>query len=380
MNTRAACVAALILAGCGKDKEAGPPVTAAIPVTFAEVVLRDVPRMEESVGQTRGAVEVEIRARVEGFIDAVRFSEGGRVDKGDLLYEIDPRPFVAALARAKGMLATAEAEQARAAQDVARYKPLVESNAVSREEYETSVALERAARAKVDAARAVVESAELELGYTKVVSPIDGWAGRTEVKAGALVGRGQNTLLTTVSSNDPLHCRFSLSEREYLKLARRVRQAGFVEPDFELVLGDGSVHPHKGAFVFIERRVDPNTGTVLVEAAFPNPEGVLSPGLFARVRYPIELIKNAAVVPERAVSELQATYQVAVVKADNVVEIRPVRVGPRVAGQWVIESGVKEGERVVVDGLQKIRSGSRVAPTPVKAAEPDKEPPDAEVK
>jgi membrane fusion protein (multidrug efflux system) len=214
----------------------------------------------------------------------------------------------------------------------------------------------------------VVESAELELGYTKVASPIGGWAGRTEVKAGALVGRGQNTLLTTVSSNDPLHCRFSLSEREYLKLARRAREEGRIRPDFELVLADGSVHPHKGSFVFIERRVDPSTGTILVEASFPNPDGILSPGLFARVRYPIEVIRDAALVPQRAVSELQATYHVAVVKPDQRVEIRPVRVGPRIDDLWVVESGLKPGETVVVDGLLKVRNGTLVAPSPAEAA------------
>lgn len=369
-------LAALILASCGKA-DGPPPEPGPVPVRFVTVERSDVPRMEESVGQTRGSVEVEIRARVEGFVDAVSFEEGSFVKRGDILYEIDPKPFIAALNRAKGMLATSEAERARAAQDVARYKPLVESNAISREEYETSVALERASAAKVDAARAVVESAELDLGYTKVRSPIDGWAGRTEVKAGALVGRGQNTLLTTVSSIDPLHCRFTLSEREYLMIARRARQEGAIHPEFELVLGDGSVHPHKGAFVFIERRVDPTTGSVLVEAAFPNPEGILSPGLFARVRYPIETIRNAALVPQRAVTELQASYQVAVVKADNRVEIRPVRVGPRIDNRWVVENGLREGERVIVDGQMKVRSGSLVAPSPAEPAEPE---PDAEVK
>jgi membrane fusion protein (multidrug efflux system) len=368
-------LAALILAGCGPRDAGPPPEPEAVPVRVVSAVSRDIPLIEESVGQTRGAIEVEIRARVEGFIDAVRYTEGRPVRKGEVLYEIDPKPYLAALNRAKGNLATAEADHARAAQDVARYKPLVESNAISREEYETSVALERAAGAKVDAARAEVESAELELGYTKVTSPIDGWAGRSEVKAGALVGRGQSTLLTTLSRNDPMHCRFSLSEREYLDLARRVRREGELRPDFELVLGDGRPHPHKGRFVFIERQVDPATGSILVEAAFPNPEGILRPGLFARVRFPIATLRDAVLVPARAVSELQATYSVAVVTPERRVEIRPVRVGPRVDDLWVVESGLESGERVVVEGLLKVRSGTRVAPS-----ELDRETPEPEAK
>ncbi len=376
MRVRAALsLAALILANCGKPDAGPPPEPEAVPVRIAFAVARDVPLIEESVGQTRGSIEVEIRARVEGFIDAVRYAEGRPVKKGDLLYEIDPKPYAAALNRAKGMLATSEADHARAAQDVARYKPLVESNSISREEYETSVALERAARAKVDSARAEVDSAQLELGYTKVTSPIDGWAARSEVKAGALVGRGQSTLLTTLSSNDPMHCRFALSEREYLELARRVLREGKVRPDFELVLGDGSPHPHKGSFVFIERQVDPSTGTILVEASFPNPEGILRPGLFARVRYPIATLRDAVLVPARAVSELQATYSVAVVLPDQRVEIRPVRVGRRVDDLWIVQSGLTSGERVVVDGLLKVRNGTRVAPS-----EPEDEKPQPEAK
>ena len=219
-----AWTAALLLAGCGKGDEQAAAPPPPVPVKVAPPIVRDVPVTVESVGQTRGSVEVEVRARVEGFIDAVRFEEGRPVRKGDVLYIIDPKPYVAAVNQSKGNLASAIADHARAKQDVARYKPLVEQNAISREEYETAVALERAALAKADAARASLQSAELDLGYTTVLAPIDGLAGKTEVKAGALVGKGQTTLLTTISANDPIHCRFSLSERDYLTLARRIQQ------------------------------------------------------------------------------------------------------------------------------------------------------------
>ncbi|HEX7896728.1 MAG TPA: efflux RND transporter periplasmic adaptor subunit [Planctomycetota bacterium] len=372
--------AILLLAGCGKeDTVAAPPP---VPVKVALPLRRDVPETRESVGQTRGSTEVEVRARVEGFIDAVRFQEGRVVRRGDVLYLIDPKPYLAAVNQAKGNLASAIADHARAKQDVARYKPLVEANAISREEYETSVALERAAAAKADAARASLESSELDLGYTTVTAPIDGLAGKTEVKTGALVGKGQTTLLTTISAHDPIHCRFSISERDYLTFARRVNQGGESPTDFEMILSDGSLFPHKGRFIFIERLVDPTTGTILVEVAFPNPEGLARPGLFARVRYPVALHKGAILVPLRALSELQATYSVGVVMPDNRVEIRPVKVGPRLRNLRVVESGLKPDERVIVDGLLKVKSGSIVAPIPVELDDAGAEegPPEREAK
>ena len=371
-SSRRSCLllASLFLAGCGKaDEDQAAPPAPAVPVKVATLIRRDVPEMVESVGQTRGAVEVEVRARVEGFLDSVLFEEGRPVKKGDLLYEIDPKPFIAGVNRARGVLASAQADLAKAKQDVARYKPLVEQNAISREEYETSQAMEQAALAKVDAARASLESTQLELGYTKVASPIDGIAGKTEVKAGALVGRGQSTLLTTVSTNDPIHCRFALSERDYLGLARRLREGGDRRPSFEMILSDGTVPPHPGTFVFLERLIDPTTGTILVEVSFPNPERMVRPGQFARVRFPISWRRDAILVPQRAVSELQATYSVGVVTPDNKVEIRPVRAGSRVGGLWIIDSGLKPGDRIIVEGLLKVRNGSTVVPTVVELDE-----------
>jgi membrane fusion protein (multidrug efflux system) len=243
--------------------------------------------------------------------------------------------------------------------------------------------MEQAAVAKVDAAKALLESAQLDLGYTKVLAPIDGLASKTEVKAGALVGRGQSTLLTTLSTNDPIHCRMSLSERDYLVLARRSREAGAPKPEFEMILSDGSLHPQKGSFVFIERLIDPSTGTIMVEVSFPNPDGIVRPGQFARVRVPVAFHKGAFLVPQRAVSELQATYSVGVVNSENKVEMRPVKMGPRLGGLWVIDNGLKPGDRVIVEGLLKVRNGSIVVPTVVELDENGAElqpPPVGEVK
>ena len=367
-------VTAAALAGCGdasKDlTKAAPPPAA---VKIAPVIQRTIPLMIENVGQTRGSVEVEIRARVEGFLDRVAFEEGRPVKKGDLLYEIDPKPFKAALDRSKSDLATAEAAHAKARNDVARFKPLVEKNAISRQEYDTSVSMEEAAAARVESAKAMTRSAELDLSYTTIHSPIDGLAGKTEVKAGALVGRGQSTLLTTVSTIDPIRARFYLSERDYLVIVRKYREGPDegkgTQAQFEMVLSDGSVHPHKGTFVFIERVVDPTTGTIMVEVNFPNPEKIVRPGQFARVRVPIDSIKDAILVPQRAVTELQATWSVAAVSPDNKIEMRPVKIGIRFGNLWQIESGLRAGDKVVVEGVQKVRNGVTVSPTPVELDE-----------
>ncbi|HZL71457.1 MAG TPA: efflux RND transporter periplasmic adaptor subunit [Planctomycetota bacterium] len=382
--------AAVAIAGCGdstKNQAKAPPPPAAVKV--APVIQRTIPLLIENVGQTRGSVEVEIRARVEGFLDRVAFEEGRPVKQGDLLYEIDPKPFKAALDRSKSDLATAEAAHSKARNDVARFKPLVEKNAISRQEFDTSVSMEEAAAARVEAAKANVRSAELDLSYCTIHSPIDGLAGKTEVKAGALVGRGQSTLLTTVSTIDPIRARFYLSERDYLTVVRRYRETPEegkgTEAHFEMVLSDGSLHPHKGSFVFIERLVDPTTGTIMVEVNFPNPEKIVRPGQFARVRVPIDVIKDAILVPQRAVTELQATWSVAAVSKDNKVEMRPVKIGIRFGNLWQIESGLKPDDRIIVEGLQKVRNGVTVNPTPVdlddqgaeKKADAPSKPPEA---
>lgn len=350
--------------GCGKKEAPAPPPPE---VKVATVLQQDVPVYVEAIGQTRGSTEIEVRARVEGFVESVDFKEGNPVRKGQLLYTIDPRPFEAALAQARGTLAEAEAQLARARQDVVRYEPLVAKNAISRQEYETAVAVQRAAEAAVVAAKAAAERAEIDLGYTKVTAPADGLVGKTEVYAGTLVGRGQSTLLTQISQIGTIHVRFTVPERDYLYYARRREEgrgsaARGESLPFELVLADGSVHPKPGRLVFVDRNVDPTTGTILLEAAFPNPGGIVRPGQYARVRAAIDLKRGAILVPQRAVSELQGVYNVAVVGGDDTVEMRMVKPAERIGTLWVIDSGLKAGERIVVEGLQKVRPGVKVKP------------------
>jgi len=356
------------VAGCGEDAPPPPPPPE---VQVAKVLQRDVPITIENIGQTLGSTEVEVRARSEGFLETVDFKEGSFVKKGDLLYTIDPRNLEATLANAKGQLAARKADLARAHQDVARYKPLVALNAIPRQQYDTSVAVESAASAAVDAAQAVVEDATIDLAYTKIYSPIDGLVGKTEVKPGNLVGRGDNTLLTTVSTIDPIHVRFTISEQEYLKYARA---AGGTDPDkderrFELVLADGSVHKERGTLTFADRIVDPTTGTLLLEAVFPNPDRLVRPGQYARVRAAVDIRKGAILVPQRAVRELQATFSVAVLGEGDKISMRTCKPGARVGSLWVIESGLAPNEMIVVEGLQKVREGVVVKPTVVAITE-----------
>jgi membrane fusion protein (multidrug efflux system) len=361
---------ATVLTGCGKKEAPPPPPTE---VKVATVLQKDVPIYVEAIGQTRGSTEIEVRARVEGFIQTIDFKEGNPVHKGQLLYTIDSQPFEASLAQAKGNLAEAQAQLARATQDVVRYEPLVAKNAISRQDYETAVVVKRAAEAAVDAAKAATQRAEIDLGYTRVVAPENGLAGKTEVYPGTLVGRGQSTLLTHISQIGTIHVRVTIPERDYLYYARQREDRGTSDrtppPPFELVLADGTVHPEKGQLVFVDRNVDPATGTILMEAAFRNPGGIVRPGQYARVRVAVDLKKGAILVPQRAVSELQGIYNVAVVGGDDTVEIRMVQTGQRIGNLWVVDSGLKSGERIVVEGLQKVRPGMKVSPQVVKIEE-----------
>jgi membrane fusion protein (multidrug efflux system) len=370
----------LVAAACSK-KEAPPP--APPDVKAATVLQKDVPIYVEAIGQTRGSTEIEVRARVEGFLQTVDFKEGNPVRKGQLLFTIDPAPFRASLAQAKGQLAETEANLARTKQDVVRFEPLVAKNAISRQEYETAVAVHRAAEASVAAAKASVDKAALDLGYTRVLAPEDGMAGKTEVYPGTLVGRGQSTLLTNISQIGTIHVRFTVPERDYLYYARRrqERMANKAKEEvlpFELILADGSILPSKGQLVFVDRNVDSQTGTILLEAAFPNPGGIVRPGQFARVRVAVDMKPQAILVPQRAVSELQGIYNVAVVGGDDTIDLRMVKPGERIGTLWIIDSGLKGGERVVVEGLQKVRAGVKVKPEMVKIEEgPGAEPPGA---
>jgi membrane fusion protein (multidrug efflux system) len=357
--------------GCGKKEAPAPPPP---DVKAATVLQKDVPIYVEAIGQTRGSTEIEVRARVEGFIQSVDFKEGNPVKKGQLLYTIDPRPLQATLAQAKGALAEAEAQLARAKQDVVRYEPLVAKNAISRQEYDTAVVVQRAAEAGVEAAKATVERAQIDLGYTRVTAPENGLVGKTEVYPGTLVGRGQSDLLTHISQIATIHVRFTVPERDYLYYARRQQERGGTPAasaplPFDLVLSDGSLHPKKGAIVFVDRNIDAATGTIMMEAAFPNPGAIVRPGQFARVRVAVDVKNGAILVPQRAVTELQGIYNVAVVGGDDTIELRMVKPAQRLGTLWVIDSGLKAGERVVVEGMQKVRSGVKVKPEMVPIEE-----------
>jgi membrane fusion protein (multidrug efflux system) len=359
----------MVVGGCGAKEKAAPPPPE---VYVAEVVQRDVPIEMELVGQTRGAQDVEIRARVEGYLDRVAFAEGSFVTKGTLLYQIDPKDLQAALARAQGDLASAQARLAKTENDVARYTPLVAQQAVSRQELDNAVAARDAAKAQVEAGQAIVDRARIDLGYTTITSPIDGLVGTTLVKAGNLVGRGESTLLTTVSQIDPILFRVGMSEAEYLRIARRTeelkQQRGGRSNPITLILADGTIHPHTGSLDAVERAIDPTTGTIAMQFAFPNPDRLVRPGQYGRTRAVIDMKKGALLVPQRAVQELQNLRTVAVVGADDTVAIRTVKVGPRFESLWVIEEGLKPGDRVVVEGLQRVREGIKVAPKPVAEA------------
>jgi membrane fusion protein (multidrug efflux system) len=357
-----------VLAGCEAKQEPAPPPPPP-EVKVAVVLQRDVPVYVEAIGETRGNTEIEIRARVEGFIESVDYKEGSLVEKGQPLYTIDSRPFQAKLSASKATQAEAEAQLARAHQDVVRYEPLVAKNAISRQEYETAVSLEKAAAATVEATKAMVEQAQIDLSYTKITAPDTGLVGRTEVYAGTLVGRGQSTLLTRISRTDPVHVRFSFPERDYLALAQKsghgVRQAGDDGPPFEMLMPDGSVHAAPGKLVFIDRNVDAQTGTIMAEAAFANPNQILRPGQYVRVRATIEQRQGAILVPQRAVQELQGVFSVMVLGGGDTVEQRLVTTAERIGSLWVIASGLKAAERIVVDGLQKVRTGMKVKATTV---------------
>jgi membrane fusion protein (multidrug efflux system) len=301
----------------------------------------------------------------------MNFTEGASVRKGQLLYKIDPLPFEAALAEANANLATARARLEKTNNDVARFTPLAKEKAVSQQELDNALSAREAAEAQVLAYDARVAKARLDLAYTTIPSPVDGLIGTTQKKVGSLIAGGE-TLLNTVSQINPIYFRCAIAEAEYLRLARRgADRDKSLEKKFgvELILADGTMHPHKGRLEAVERAVDPTTGTLTGQFSFPNPERILRPNQYGRARFVTDVKEGALLVPQRAVQELQGLYSVAVVKPDATVEQRMVKAGERVGNLWVIDSGLKPGEMVIVEGLQKVRPGITVSAKTVKLDE-----------
>ena len=353
-----------------KEKQAvqAPPPE----IQVVKVLQQDVPIYKDFVGQLYGLKDIPIRARVEGFLDNIYFNEGTAVKKGQLLYAIDPQPFMADVAAQESKLAEAKTLLVNAENELARYKPLAEINAVSESDLDAAQSTRDAAESSVDAAKANLELSKINLSYTKVYSPLNGVIGKTEAREGEFVGKTPNpVILNTVSRIDTMRVQFFLTESEYLTLIQEVlvRQKSQEETrvrdeyKLELLLSDGSKYPEKGRTDFINRNIDPTTGSMLVEAQFPNRSGVLRPGLYAKIRARMDLVEGALLVPQRCISELQGQYSVFVVKEDNTVEARQITVGERLGDLRLITEGLNAGESVVIDGLQKVSSGLKINPT-----------------
>jgi membrane fusion protein (multidrug efflux system) len=362
--------AALLLGVAGCNKADPPPLSAAPPeVQVMTVALQDVPIYQEWIGMLDGSVNAQIRAQVSGYLMSQVYKEGSFVKKGDVLFQIDPRPFEAALDQAKGQLGMAEAQLGRTELDVKRFIPLAKSNAISQEELDDAMQSNLAAKASVAAAQAATNTAQLNLEFASVTSPIDGIAGMARAQIGDLVGPTTGNL-TEVSTLDPIRAYITVSEQYYLDhLAGYLNRTneGDDQLELDLILANGAIYPQKGKFYFLDRQVDPNTGAIQVAVLFPNPGNVLRPGQYARIRARTELRKGAVLVPQRAVTELQGSYQVDVVAGgSNLVSIRPVKVGQVMSNMWLIEDGLSAGESIIVEGLQKATPGKAVTPQPAK--------------
>jgi membrane fusion protein (multidrug efflux system) len=363
-----------------QKKEPPPPPPPEIPVVSP--IQRDQPILLEAIGETMGSVDIPIRARVEGYLEGMFFDEGWPVEKDQLLYTIDPQPFEAAVVEARGQLAEARTMLAKAKSDLDRIRPLAEMKAVSEQDLDGAVAEYEAAIGAVQAAEARVEQKEIELGYTRIHSPIDGRIGLSEAKVGEFVGKPPNpVILNYVSQANPIRVRFSIDERQYLQFARQfielrnaddskdiadIRAARGGQTPLELVLSDGTVHDQQGFIVAYDAAVNPTTGTFRLEADFPNPDNVVVAGQFARIRGVSETLEDAILVPQRCIQEQQGLFSVFVVTDDGTVELRPVQPGYKVDQLQVIDSGLDAGERVVFEGVQRLRDGMKIVPTPVQ--------------
>jgi len=348
--------------GCSRKQAKVEPAAPEVLVTT--VTPRDVPRVLERVATLDGFINANINAQVQGYIVSRDYQEGSGVKKGDLLFQIDSRPFEAALAQAKGTLAKDKANQVKSDADEKRAMDLFNKKVISDQERDTAIAAAQAGRANIEAEEAAVQQAELNLGYTMIKSPIDGVAGIATAQVGDLVGPSTGTL-TTVSQLDPIKAIVTAGEGPFTDFISRhpdpVERAKYVKGlQFDLILSNGSVYSNKGTFYALDRNLDPKTGSIRYEVTFPNPGARLRPGQFGKVRFVADMKKGAMVIPQEAVNELQGNYQVAVVDQDNKVSIRPVKMGERIGAMWEVTDGLKPGDKVVVQGIQKAREGAQV--------------------
>jgi membrane fusion protein (multidrug efflux system) len=359
----------LLLFSCSQKDEQqaqAPPPQVTVVVTQA----KDVPIYQEFVGQIHGFKDIAIRARVEGFLEGIHFEEGSRVEKGALLYTLESQPFEADVAAKMSRVAEANTMMAKAKSDLDRIEPLAKENAVSQSDLDSAVAQYEASIESVKAAKANLRASNIQLGYTKIYSPITGIIGKTNAKVGDFVGRSPNpVILNTVSRIDTVLVEFFITETQYLKLARQFSSE--VESavqktrkeNLELILADGSLYEHKGKPEFVDRNVDPTTGAILVQASFPNPQELLRPGQFAKVKALISVVKDGILIPQRCVVELQGLYSVYVVGDEDKVQTRRIKVGPKIKQFWLITEGLKPGEHIVYEGLQRAKDGAVVKPT-----------------
>jgi RND family efflux transporter MFP subunit len=357
----------IFVSGCNKSQATTKTPVPEVGVTTVEQ--RDVPLYSEWVATLDGYVNAEIRPQVSGYIIKQDYTEGSLVRKGQVLFEIDPRPFTAALDRAKGDLAQAQAQLGKSTLDVERDTPLAEAKAIAKSQLDNEVQAKLGAQAAVESGRAAVEQAALNLEWTKVTSLVDGIAGIAQVQIGNLVGA--NSILTSVSQVEPIKAFFPISEHEYLIAQSQGNSISsqhtirFFGTTVELILADGSVYRQKGKVLLADRQVDANTGTIRIIAAFPNPGNILRPGQYGRVRVETNLKKGALLLPQTAVAQSQGSYQVAIVGSDHKVSMRTVKPGATVGTMWVIDEGLKPGEQVAAEGPQKLKEGTLVTPKPV---------------
>ncbi len=362
-------IVSLAFTSCKKEQE--KTTKAPIPVSVTSVIQKDVPLYSDYVAQIYGLKDIPIRARVEGVLENIHFDEGRRVKKKQLLYTIDEQQYLADVTTQRGILNEAKTRLINAENNYKRIKPLAEQNAVSQSDLDQAIADRDAAKASVNSAQANLELAQINLGYCKIYAPISGVIGITKARVGEFVGRDPNpVILNTVSLVDTIRVQFSLSESDYLEIMRYLVKTDKIKTinenrtsdNLELILADGSVHSEKGRLDFINREVDQTTGAIKLQASFANPHGIIRPGSFGKIRARMEVVKNAILVPQKAVVELQGKYQVSIVEEGNKISKKNVTVGSKFEDYWIIKEGINANDKVVYEGFQKIRNGMEVTP------------------